>query len=83
MAVTRWNVQILHPGQLGTRHFEHARTRLVGGTRLRRGQGVQRRAPGTVHALQHAAHLRREAAMVDVQVCVGVQGGIHCRKPLT
>ena len=83
MAVACRNAQVFDPGPLGTRHLEHARPRLVGGTRLRGGQGVQRRAPGTVHALEHAAHLRREAAMVDVQVCVGVQGGIHCRKPLT
>ena len=67
-AVARADGEILHARQFGARHLQHIGAGLVGCTRLPGGQRVQGRTACTHHALEHAAHLGREAGVVDVQI---------------
>ena len=70
-AIARRNGELLGPRQLGARHLQDAGAQLVRGARLLRRECVQGRAPGARHALEHAAHLRRQARGVDVGVARG------------
>ena len=58
----RGNAQLLHAGQRGLGHFQHAGAGLVGGAGTHRAQGVQRRAAGACHAVEHVGHLRGQGS---------------------
>ena len=54
--------------QRGFGHLQHVGACLVGDACLLRRARVQRWVPGAGHAFKHAAHLRGQAGVVDVQV---------------
>jgi hypothetical protein len=60
VAVTRWHMKVLHTGQLAHRHLQHLGASGIRLARLWRREGVQRRALGFGHALDHALHGRGE-----------------------